>query len=302
MQSGTGDIYVAVLVSGFVSRQVVAPVQEMMTASQRIAEGHYEERVKVAGDVSRGDQDELGQLALSFNRMASQLERTESMRRQLVGDVAHELRTPLTTIKGSMEGLIDGVLPPTVETYQQVYREADRLQRLVHDLQELSRVEAGAFDLDLRQQPVSGLVEAAASRLRLQFEDKNVHLETDVPDDLPRVLADEDRIVQVLINLLGNALQYTPEGGRVQVTARERKGEVYIRVTDTGIGISPEHLPHLFTRFYRVDKSRSRAGGGSGVGLTITRHLVEAHGGRIWAASEGPGMGSTFTFALPAAR
>jgi histidine kinase len=213
--------------------------------------------------------------------------------------VAHELRTPLATIKGSMEGLLDGVLPAEAATFQQIYHEADRLQRLVYDLQELSRVEAGAFELKRRPAHIRDLVEATAARLGRQFEEKGVALETDVPADLPPVPLDEDRVGQVLINLVGNALQYTPSGGRVRVAACRQAGELRVAVSDSGIGIAPEHLSLIFTRFYRVDRSRSRAGGGSGIGLTIAKHLVEAHGGHIWAESAGPGQGSTFTFTLP---
>jgi histidine kinase len=231
--------------------------------------------------------------------MAAKLEQVETMRRQLIGDISHELRTPLTAIKGSMEGLIDGVLPANEETFHGIYREADRLQRLVSDLQELSRVEAGAFELHLQPIDVIDLVEATVKRLELQFEDKGVFLESDVPIDLPPIRADHDRISQVMLNLVGNALQYTPSGGRVRITAIRHQDEIYISIIDTGIGIPPEHLEHIFTRFYRIDKSRSRVGGGSGIGLTIAKHLVEAHGGRIWVESPGPGKGSTFTFTLP---
>ncbi len=293
---------VAVLVSLLVSRQVVAPVREMMLASQRISEGHYNERVQVPGDVSKDELDELSQLALRFNRMAASLEQTEVIRRQLIADVTHELRTPLTAVKGSMEGLIDGVLPADEGTFQQIISEAERLQRLVNDLQELSRVEAGAYELNIHSYRVSDLLAAVEARLGRQFEEKGVILEITLPNDLPQVLADEDRIGQVLLNLVGNALQYTPPGGKVQVTATAQRGEVYIAVSDSGMGIPAEHLPHLFTRFYRVDKSRSRAGGGSGIGLTIAKYLVEAQGGSIWAQSEGAGRGSTFTFSLPTAR
>ena len=292
----------AVLVSVFVSRQVVAPIQSMMNASKRIAEGHYEERVNVAGDLEKGEQDELAQLAIRFNQMAARLQQTEVMRRQLIGDVSHELRTPLTSIKGSMEGLIDGVLPATEEIFQGIYLEADRLQRLVNDLQELSRVEAGAYELSPHQVNCSKLVEATVARLERQFEDKGVALETNISPGLPEVLMDEDRIGQVLLNLVGNALQYTPSGGKVTISVDHHNGEVQIAVSDTGIGVPPEHLPHLFTRFYRVDKSRSRAGGGSGIGLTIAKHLVEAHGGRIWVRSQEAGKGSTFAFTLPVSK
>jgi len=234
--------------------------------------------------------------------MAEKLHQTESMRRQLIGDVSHELRTPLTSIKGSLEGLLDGVLPPTPETYQNIYREADRLQRLVADLQELSRVEAGAIPLELHPINISQQIETIFRQMRAQFDDKGVDLKIELAPEMPFVMADNDRVSQILINLLGNALQYTPENGQVVVTAKPTGKEIQIRITDSGIGIPIEHLPHVFTRFYRVDKSRSRAGGGSGIGLTITKHLVEAHGGHIKVESEGTGKGSSFSFTLPIAR
>jgi signal transduction histidine kinase len=288
---------VAVLVSFFLSRGVLAPVRALTAASQRIAAGHYDERVPASNP------DELGRLAHSFNQMAEKLEGTETMRRQLIADVSHELRTPLTAIKGSMEGLLDGVLPASPETYQQIHREADRLSRLVDDLQELSRVEAGAYPLEIHPLALSSLVEATLQRFAAQAESGSIKLHADLPPGLPLVLADHDRITQVLTNLVANAIQYTPAGGQVLIRANEVKGEIQVSVQDTGIGIPAAHLPHLFTRFYRVDKSRSRqAGGGSGIGLAIARLLVEAHGGRIWAASEGEGKGSIFTFALPVAR
>jgi len=283
----------AVAVSLFVSRRVVTPISQLTRASHHMAAGHYRERVAVPGG------DELGQLARSFNQMATTLEQTEAMRRDLIANVTHELRTPLSSIKGYMEGLIDGVLPAQPDTYQQVYREADRLQRLVNDLQELSRVEAGAFQLERHPHTVPDLIRQTVDRLRPQFEEKSVALEQNVAANLPPVRVDEDRINQVLLNLVGNALQYTPAGGTVTIAATPKAGAVEIAVSDTGLGISAEHLPHLFTRFYRVDKSRSRAGGGSGIGLTIAKHLIEAHGGRIWATSPGHNQGSTFGFTLP---
>jgi signal transduction histidine kinase len=287
----------ASLVSLLLSRSVVAPVRAMTAASQRIAAGHYTERVLGSGT------DELGQMGDSFNQMAEKLEQVEAMRRQLIGDVSHELRTPLTAIKGSMEGLMDGVLPATPATYQQIHQEADRLARLVDDLQELSRVEAGAYALEMHPIGISALIQTTFKRLSSQAAAKRIALREDLPADLPPVLADTDRITQVLTNLIGNAVQYTPEGGQVTVSAVRTVDEIRVSITDTGIGIPAEHLAHLFTRFYRVDKSRSRqSGGGSGIGLTIAKYLVEAHGGQIRAESEGAGKGSRFSFSLKVAQ
>ncbi len=291
----------AVAASFLVSRQVVGPVQKMVGISQRIAEGEYAERLKISGNLASDQLDELDQLALSFNQMADKLEKTEAVRRQLIGDVSHELRTPLTAIKGYMEGLIDGVIPAENDTYQLVHSEVSRLQNLVNDLQELSRMEAGAVQLKLKPVPVKRLVEKTVDRLGRQFEEKGLQLETGVPADLPDVLADEDRMLQVMINLTGNALQYTPSGGKVIISASKVKNEVQFSVADNGLGIAPENLTLIFTRFYRVDKSRARASGGSGIGLTIAQSLVKAHHGRIWVESDGSGKGSTFYFTLPLA-
>jgi len=297
MYAALAAMVVAVLLSLLFSRSVIAPVQTMSLATQRIADGRYDERVQVNGE------DELAQLALRFNQMAEKLSQIESMRRRLIGDVSHELRTPLTAIKGSMEGLMDGILPANDETFQQIHAEADRLNRLVDDLQELSRVEARAYQLNIRPLDVSSIVQTVTKRLAPQAETKRISLDLELTPDLPHILADEDRAIQILTNLTSNALQYTPEGGNVTITAKETNAEIQISVRDTGIGIPAEHLPHIFDRFYRVDKSRSRhAGGGSGIGLTIARALVETHGGRIWVESAGEGAGSTFNFTLPIAK
>jgi histidine kinase len=301
-------VVTAVLVSTFVTRRIVKPVQEMTAASRRIANGRYDERVQAAGD------DELAELGRSFNRMAHELVQTEERRRQLIGDVAHELRTPLSSIKSVMEGLQDGVLRPEPETFASVEQEVNRLQRLVRDLEELSKAEAGQIQLEKEAIDPATLVETAVSRLRQQFADKQVSLNTDIPPGLPPITVDPARMIQVLLNLLGNALQYTPPGGRVgiqcsvignQLSVNDEHylpntdHRLLITVTDTGIGLTADQIVHIFERFYRVDKSRSRAGGGSGIGLTISKHLVEAHNGRIWAESEGLGQGSRFLLWLP---
>lgn len=286
-------IIAAIALSLYLSSSITAPVKAMSLATQHIADGHYDERVPVRGE------DELAQLAMRFNQMAEKLDQVELMRRQLIGDVSHELRTPLTAIKGSMEGLIDGILPATEETFQQIHAETDRLNRLVNDLQELSRVEAHAYELNLQLLDVASLVNTVAKRLSSQIEAKQIVLRFELAPDLPQVVVDPDRAIQILTNLVANAVQYTSDAGRILISAKPTNGEVQISVQDTGIGIPKEHLPHIFDRFYRVDKSRSRrAGGGSGIGLTIARALVEVHGGRIWVESAGEGRGSIFTFTL----
>lgn len=283
----------AVLASIVISRGIARPVSRMMAASRRIAEGHYSERVHVSGG------DELAELGLHFNDMAAQLEQVEQRRRELIGDVAHELRTPLTAIKGSMEGLIDGILPATPGTFEQIHREAGRLNRLVDDLQELSRAEAGASALDLQSVNLSEIIQMVLRRMESQFRDEQIRLEVRLPSSPFRVSADPDRIEQVLTNLLSNALQYSRSGGTVWVEADPVDGMARVSVRDNGIGIPASHLAHIFDRFYRVDKSRSRLRGGSGIGLTIARQWVENHGGRIWAESDGEGKGSRFIFTLP---
>lgn len=305
--SATLAMITAVIVSTFVTRRIVRPVQEMTAASRRIANGRYDERVAVSGE------DELAELGISFNRMAHQLAQTEERRRRLIGDVAHELRTPLSSIKSVMEGLQDGVLPADPETFASVEREVSRLQRIVRDLEELSRAEAGELPMEMRPVNPADFVHTAVDRLRWQYEDKNVRLTETISPDLPLVKADAARMTQVMLNLLGNALQYTPAGGEVHVhgsvfqnqpgnkercpLGRERC--ILIAVKDTGIGLTAEQQRHVFERFYRVDKSRARAGGGSGIGLTISKHIVEAHHGRLTVTSPGPGKGSTFTVWLP---
>lgn len=291
--SATVAFLSALVFSSYVARRIVGPVQQMMRASRRIAAGEYRERVPVAG------MDELAELALAFNRMASMMEKTEQRRLELIGNVAHELRTPLSSIQVMVEGLVDGVLPADPATYAGFQREMTRLQRLVHDLQELSRVEAEQISLNRKLENIGVLVRSVADQLQPQFDDKAVTLKLDLAENIPPVSVDADRIGQVLVNLIGNALHYTPSGGHVSIHLDQQGDKLRVRIQDTGIGISAEHLPHIFERFYRVDKSRSRAGGGSGIGLTIAKHLIEAHGGKIIVTSPGLNQGSSFTFTIP---
>lgn len=288
----------ALALSYVVSRQISNPIRRMLMATRRIGSGHYAERV-VVSPTNTGD--ELGQLAASFNDMASELEKTERRRVELVGDVAHELRTPISTLTGYLEGLLDGVVEPSPETWAKLHTESLRLRRLVDDLQELSRAEAR--QLSIRSERVSPVIIVNAARERVEplYSEKQLELLVTSPTGLPDVIADPDRAVQVLTNLLTNALRYTPAPGRVEVSVMRAGNMLAFEVRDTGVGIAPEHLPRIFERFYRVDKSRARTLGGSGIGLTISRALVEAMGGSIRAESAGSGKGSVFTFMLPIA-
>jgi histidine kinase len=291
-------IVASAAVSWLLARRTVAPLSSISRVAEQIARGRYSQRVPVPGTGPIEGRDELAQLAVRFNAMAEQLEQIEARRAQLIGTVAHELRTPLAAIKGSLEGLMDGVLAAEPETFHRLAQETDRLQRLVADLQELSRAEAGVIELDRKRQPAHQVLSAAADRLRQQFEDKGVALVVDLPN-LPAIDVDADRMIQVLVNLLGNGLQFTDPGGWVRLTAEVKDDYVRATVTDNGVGIPAASLPLVFDRFYRVEAWRSRRPGGSGIGLTIARHLVEAHGGRIWAESEGIGTGSAVHFTLP---
>jgi signal transduction histidine kinase len=296
LAAGLIGVVVAIVISYFITRLIVTPVRRLAQASKRIAGGHYAERVPPVG------KDELGELGLSFNEMAQALESTERRRLELIGDVAHELRTPVATLEGYMEGLLDGVVKPSEEIWLSLHEEAGRLRRLIDDLQELSRAEARQIPFRLAAVSPLEIAGAAVERLETQFRDKGLEFIHTLPQNLPAVQADRDRAIEVLTNLLTNALRYTPAPGTVKLElATTTRDMVEFKVTDTGIGISPEHRPHLFERFYRVDKSRSRALGGSGVGLTIAKALVEGMGGNIQVASLGPGQGSTFTFTLPRA-
>ncbi len=291
--AGICALAAAVVVSLFVSRRIVEPLQELTEVSRRLALGYYRERTEIRSE------DELAELSQSINQLAEALDRTEQRRMGLLADVAHELRTPLTTIEGYMEGLLDGVIAPDEQTFTVVRHEAERLRRLTEELSLLSRVEAGAVPLQVRPTDACALIQDIVMRFQPQFSACEVELQVCVPSESPQIHVDPDRIAQVLINLLANALRYTPAGGSVEIRLVAYEDLVQISISDTGIGIGAEHLPLLFERFYRVDKSRGRSSGGTGVGLTIARYLVYAHGGDIWAESEGLGAGATFHVTLP---
>jgi two-component system sensor histidine kinase BaeS len=283
----------AIVVSLAVAARIAGPISSLVGAARRIAGGHYAERVPVP------EPEELGELAHSFNEMAGSLEATERRRLQLVGDVAHELRTPLTTLDGYLEGLQDGVIAPSDETWRLLRAETGRLTRLVSDLSELWRAEAHELPLRIEAVDIAALAGEVVERFRPLAAPRGIHL--DLRAGQAVAAADRDRVAQVLANYLSNALRHAPDGSAVTVATALADGRVTVSVTDRGPGLAPDQLDAVFERFYRIDAARSRASGGSGIGLAIVRALAVAMGGRAWAESAGPGTGATFVLELPAA-
>jgi signal transduction histidine kinase len=286
----------ALAASWLLAQRLTRPIRTLGEAAERIGGGGYQARVPVAANG-----DELAALGRAFNQMAAALEATERHRRALLADLAHELRTPLATLEAYVEGLADGVVAADQEAWTVLQAELVRLRRLTEDLTAVSRAEE--HQLDLRPRPVdpAALVTSATQAAEPAFAAKGVALQANTDHGLPQVGVDPDRLGEVLANLLANALKHTPSGGQVEVAARGRGNELELAVTDTGEGIPPELLERVFERFFRVDPARTRnSGGGSGLGLTISRAIVEAHGGRVWAESAGLGGGTRLVVRLPA--
>nr|RNJ67002.1 MAG: sensor histidine kinase [Leptolyngbya sp. IPPAS B-1204] len=281
--------------SYLISKRIVQPLIQMEEITKKFASGHLEERLPP------NEIPEVDQLATSFNRMAATLEGVEQRRRELVSDLTHELRTPLTVLKGYLEGLADGTIEPSSDIYQRLSRETTRMQRLVNDLQELSKMEAGYLPIDAKPIDLHPLLASIVRRFADQLLTENSpKMLLDCPPEVPRVLADPERVEQIVVNLISNALRYTPKGS-VVVKVYPEADKVWIAVIDTGQGIAAEDLPHVFERFWRADRSRDRSSGGTGIGLAICQRLVELHGGTIEVESQ-LGRGSTFRFSLPIAR
>lgn len=285
---------IALVVARWLARGMTQPLRDMAAAAHRMETGDYSTRVRTRS------RDEVGQLATAFNRMSAELENLEQSRRDLLANVSHELKTPITAIRAHLENLLDGVEHPNPHTLQVMLAQTERLGRLIEQLLELSRLESGELPLQREELTLAPLVTQVLSEIEVARFDRGVVVDSELPDDLPAVDADPERLHQVLFNLLDNAVRFTPSGGAVTVSAHRLNGSVEVQVSDTGVGIPQEHLPRLFERFYRADPARSREDGGTGIGLAIARSVVEAHGGHISAMSE-PGRGSVFTFDLPVA-
>jgi two-component system sensor histidine kinase BaeS len=283
---------VALVVGGLLFRSIVAPLRRLTAASQTITAGDLTVRAPVQG------QDEVAQLAHAFNRMAESLAHAEKARQNQTADIAHELRTPLTVLRGALEAMLDGIYPTDRENLLAALAQVQTLTRLVEDLRLLALADAGQLRLQAASLDLSAFLREIVEAHQLQAQERQVSLTLEMAPSLPIVQADRDRLAQVMGNLLGNALRYVSPGGHIHVRAVDRGREVIIAVADDGPGIPSQDLPHLFERFWRGDRARRRATGGSGLGLTIARSLVEAHSGRIWAESVKE-QGSTFTFSLP---
>ena len=283
----------AVALALIVSRQLTRPLRRLAVAAGEIARGNLVVRINERA------QDEAGQVGRAFDTMAGALQQQEQARQSFMADIAHELRNPLTVLRGNLEAIQDGLLEPTPEQVSTLHGQSVTLSRLVEDLRTLSLASTGHLELRQQNMDLRQVAGAVVAGFQPSAAERGIVLSLQAPNELPPVFADPERVGQALRNLIDNALRYTPPGGRVGVSLTAEGDQVAIAVADTGGGIAPEDLPHVFDRFYRADRSRSRATGGSGVGLAIVKQLVEAQGGGVSAQSE-PGRGSTFAFSLPA--
>ncbi|MDY6796063.1 MAG: ATP-binding protein [Actinomycetota bacterium] len=290
--TGLLGVILAFILSWYLSNRISKPLSELTSATRSMAGGEYGKQVEVAGG------KEVEELSEAFNSLCESLELNEMLRKSMVADVSHELRNPLAAQRGYLEGLEDGVIPLDREAVEVLMKNNVLLTRLVEDLRQLSLVDSGQVGLELMAVDAGEAVRAAASGFEREIAAKGISLAIEIPTGIAAVKADQGRISQVLVNLLRNAIQYTPEGGSVTLGVEEGEGEVTVCVRDSGPGIEEEELPFIFERFYRTDRSRTRDTGGTGLGLSIARGLVEAHGGRIWAESEA-GVGTTVFFTLP---
>ncbi len=288
----TTAMIVAIIVGTVLVRQITRPLSKLREATQTLAQGDLSVRVPVKS------RDEVGRVAESFNQMAADLEQQEQVRRQMVADVAHELRTPLTVMNSNLEAMLDGLIQPNAAELGELHDETQRLIRMIEDLRLLSLADAGRLQVRKESVDVFDIIDMVISRMTPLAQTQGIKLPEPMRA-LPLIInGDVDKLQQAIGNLVDNGIRHTPAGGKVLVTAVQEQKLVHISVTDTGMGIPPGELPHLFDRFWRGDKSRSRHSGGSGLGLSIVQQIVELHGGSITAVSP-DGMGATFTITLP---
>jgi signal transduction histidine kinase len=291
LYAALGATAIALFLGAFLARTLTRPLRELTRAIRAMTQGELEQRIPVRS------QDELGQLAAAFNLMSADLARANQLRRQMTADIAHDLRSPLAVIIGYVESLRDGVLDPSPERFDVMYSEAQHLQRLVEDLRTLSLADAGELTLNCQPTSPGALLERAAAAYSRRAQRQDIALQVQA-GALPEINVDPERMAQVLGNLLSNALRHTPEGGQIVLSARQQVNGLQLAVQDSGEGIAPEDLPHVFDRFYRGDASRQQQEGESGLGLAIAKSIVEAHEGTVAVQSE-LGRGTTFVMLLP---
>lgn len=282
----------ALLMGTLLFRWITRPLSDLRQAAETVSQGELSARVPETSI------DELGALAKSFNQMIARLDDQQRLRKQMVADIAHELRTPLSVMQATLEAMLDGVLKPDTSELRNLHSEARRLARLVDDLRTLSLADEGRLELELEPVDIGGLAEQVVGQTSSAAEARQITLQTDIEQSIPPIMADGDRLIQVLTNLLSNALRYTPENGHVTVRLMKTGSNLRLSVADDGPGIAPEDMPLVFERFWRGDKSRSRGSGGSGIGLAIARQLVEMHGGTVGVESQ-VRHGATFWLELP---
>ncbi len=290
-----GALAVALLIGMLIVRSSMRPLRQLTAATKAMSEGKLKQQVPVLSH------DELGDLTESFNRMSAELEHANALRRQMSADIAHELRTPLTVLTGYLEALSDGSLPPSSDRFKAMHAEALQLGRLVEELRTLSLADAGELTLEQKAVDSAELLRQCAFAFQQQAAEQGIRLEVEAADNTPPVLADRERLAQVLGNLICNALHYSGTGDSIILRTRAQNEKIAISVQDSGAGIAAEALPHVFERLYRADGAREQVKGGSGLGLAIAKSIVEAHGGSISVASQA-GQGASFTILLPAAK
>jgi two-component system sensor histidine kinase BaeS len=289
--AGLVAMAVAILLSVLLLRQVTRPLRRLDAATRRIARGEFDERVGISTS------DEIGRLARSFNEMAESLDRAERTKKRMIADVSHELRTPLAAVRSVLEGLRDGLIEPTPETLASLHDKILLTTRLVHDLHELTLADAGRLSIRPAPHRIDAIVDTIVETIGVQLEDSSLRLDRRIDDGLPPVVVDRQRIEQVFLNLLANAIRHTPEGGTISISAAEHRGGVLTSICDTGPGLTETDLAHVFDRFYRADDART-SDGGAGLGLSIAKALVDAQGGSIWAENR-PSGGACFHVLLP---
>jgi signal transduction histidine kinase len=291
VQAAIVGLIIAIALAWFISRSIARPLQALASAAPAVAQGHFDQQVPVTGP------PEVRAVAESFNRMSGEVRANQQAQRDFLANVSHDLKTPLTSIQGYSQAIIDGAAKDPAQAASIIYEEASRLNRMVIELTDLARIQAGRLSMQTTAIDMGQIVAAVAQRLSVVANKKGLRLDVQA-EPMPEIAGDGDRLAQVMVNLISNAIKYTPSGGTVTVQTCLAEQGVEVIVQDTGIGIPTEDLPRIFERFYQVDKARGPKRG-TGLGLAITAEIVHAHGGRISVSSAGEGKGSIFTVWFP---